>query len=178
MRKVFLQLQVSLDGYIAGPNRDLSWIARSMNEDLMAYIVGSLQGMDTQLIGRVTYQEQEGYWPSSTEPLAPLMNDSAKIVFSSTLDRTDWNNSRLAKGDPAEEIARLKEEPGGDIYVPGGASLVHALSAQRLIDEYRLLIHPTVVGGGLPLFKDPIDLKLESSQEFATGVVVNVYHPA
>jgi dihydrofolate reductase len=177
MRKVFLQLQVSLDGYIAGPNGDLTWIARSMNEDLMAYIVGSLQGMDTQLIGRVTYLEQAGHWPGSAEPLAPLMNASTKIVFSDTLTTTDWNNSRLAKASPAEEVARLKEEPGGDIYVPGGASLVHAMTRQRLIDEYRLLIHPTVLGGGLPLFTEPIDLELRETTPYDTGVVVNVYRP-
>lgn len=178
MRKTILQMHVSLDGYVAGPNGDLTWIARCMNDDLMKWIVESLSETDTQLLGRVAYEEQEGYWPSSTEPLAPLMNAATKVVFSSTLKKLAWSNSRLATASPAEEIARLRRRPGKDIYVPGGAGFVQSLSAQRLIDEYRLLVHPTVVGGGARLFKDPIDLRLTRTETFDTGVVAYTLKPA
>jgi dihydrofolate reductase len=178
MRKVVLQMVVSLDGYVAGPNGDLSWVFPGLDDDVRRWIVDSLSGIDTQLLGRVAYSEQEGYWPTATEELAPLMNESTKIVFASTLDKLGWSNSRLAEGSPAEEIARLKQEPGKDIYVPGGASFAQSLSAQGLIDEYRLIVNPVVLGGGLPLFTEPVNLKLLDSRAFGTGAVVLVYEPA
>jgi dihydrofolate reductase len=178
MRKVILQMVVSLDGYVAGPDGDLSWVFGGLDDDLRGWIVQSLSGIDTQLIGRVAYQEQEGYWPTATEPLAAVMNSSTKIVFSKTISALNWSNSRLAEGTPAEEIARLKRAPGKDIYVPGGASFVQSLSAQRLIDEYRLIVNPVVLGGGLPLFAEPIDLSLLSTKAFGTGAIALVYRPA
>ena len=178
MRKVVLQMVVSLDGYVAGPNGDLSWVFPGLDDDLRRWIVHSLSGIDTQLLGRVAYTEQAGYWPTATEDLAPLMNESTKIVFAGAVDNLDWSNSRLAAGSPAEEIARLKQEPGKDIYVPGGASFAQSLSAQGLIDEYRLIVNPVVLGGGLPLFKEPINLRLLDSKTFGTGAVVLVYEPA
>ncbi len=178
MRKVILQMMVSLDGYVAGPGGDLSWVFGGLDDELRGWIVESLKGIDTQLIGRTAYQEQEGYWPTATEPLAEVMNSSAKIVFSKTIEELSWANSRLAEGTPAEEIARLKAAPGQDIYVPGGASFVQSLAAEGLIDEYRLVAFPVALGGGLPLFAKPINLKLVDAKPFATGAVVLTYVPA
>jgi len=178
MRKVILQMMVSLDGYVAGPDGDLSWVFGGLDDELRGWIVDSLAGIDTQLIGRTAYQEQEGYWPTATEPLADIMNSSEKIVFTETLKSFGWSNSRAATGSPAEEIARLKAEPGGDIYVPGGASFAQSLSAQGLIEEYRLVVMPVAVGGGLPLFAKPVSLKLLDSRAFNTGAVVLVYETA
>lgn len=178
MRKVILQMAVSLDGYVARHDRDLSWIFPNIDEDLEKWILESLSGTDTQLIGGINYQEQAQYWPDATVDLAPIINGSMKIVFSSTLDKLDWSNSRLAEGTPAEEIAKLKEQPGKDIFVPGGAGFVQSLSSQGLIDEYRLLVMPLGIGTGMPLFKDPIDLKLLSVKSFSTGALVLTYVPA
>lgn len=180
MRKVFLQMVVSLDGYVAGPDGDLSWVFPGLDDDLRGWIVESLSGVDTQLLGRVSFLEQSQYWPTANEPLAPILNDSLKVVFSGTLspDKLEWQNSRLAEGTPAEEVARLKEQPGKDIYVPGGGTFAQSLSAERLIDEYRLIVHPVVLGGGLPLFSAPIDLRLLETKAFGTGSIVLVYRPA
>lgn len=181
MRRVFLQMVVSLDGYVAGPGGDQSWIFGSMDDSVRRHIADSLSGSDTQLIGRVSYQEQEPYWPTATDDLAPLINDSEKIVFTrhpEVLGELTWANSRLAAGSPAEEIARLKQLDGKDVYVPGGAGFVQELSAQRLIDEYRLIIPPVVLGGGLPLFRAPLELTLIGSQQFGTGTVASTYVPA
>jgi dihydrofolate reductase len=178
MRKVILQMMVSLDGYVAGPGGDLSWVFGGLDDELRSWIVESLRGIDTQLIGRTAYQEQEGYWPTSVEPLAEVMNTSVKVVFSKTIENLGWANSRLAEGTPAEEIARLKAGPGGDIYVPGGASFVQSLSADGLIDEYRLVVFPVALGGGLPLFAKPASLTLVDAKAFGTGAVVLTYSPA
>jgi len=106
------------------------------------------------------------------------MNRATKIVFSRTLKKVDWENCRLAAGDPAEEIAELKRQPGAAIAVAGGARFAQSLSEQGLIDEYDLTVHPVVLGAGIPLFTDPINLKLLSTRAFDTGAVVLNYEPA
>jgi dihydrofolate reductase len=175
LRKVVLQMFVSVDGYVAGPDRDMSWIFPSINDELRHWINDSLSGIDTQLLGRVSYQEQEGYWPTATEKLAPLMNNSTKIVFGKSPGRLTWSNSRMAEAGPAEEIAQLRQRPGGDIYVPGGAGFVQSLTEQHLIDEYRLITNPVALGSGLPLFTKPINFHLVETQSFYTGAVAHVY---
>jgi dihydrofolate reductase len=128
-------------------------------------------------MGRVTYEAMAGYWPMSTHPYAALMNDIPKVVFSRTLDRADWPDSQIARGDIADEVARLKREPGKDLIAHGGASFAQSLARHNLIDEYRLMIHPVAIGSGLPVFKDlttPLRLELIDARTFG-GTSVRVY---
>ncbi|MGO9753902.1 MAG: dihydrofolate reductase family protein [Solirubrobacteraceae bacterium] len=131
-------------------------------------------------MGRVTYNEMAAHWPVSTDEYAAPMNDVPEVVFSKTLASADWNDSRVARGDIAEEISAMRLEPGGDIIAWGGASFVQALSRQGLVDEYRLVINPVALGNGLPLFKDlsdPIELQLVEARTFASGAALHVYQP-
>jgi dihydrofolate reductase len=176
MRKVSLGMMLSLDGYVADSTGDIPFV--SFDDELEAYLLGVLADMDTMLVGRVNYEEQAAYWPRSTEPYAPLVNGHQKIVFSSTLRRVDWQNSRLATGSPAEEIERLRRQPGKTIGVAGGARFAQSLLRDGLIDELRLTIHPAVIGTGIPLFAEPQRLKLVDLKRFKSGVVTHIYQPA
>jgi dihydrofolate reductase len=134
------------------------------------------------LMGRVTYQEMSSYWPSADDPYAAPMNDIPKIVFSRTLSDADatWPQSRVARGELAAEIAAIKAEAGPDAIVWGGARLAGALAAADLIDEYRLLVQPLVLGRGQALFAQlPASrhLDLVETTSFASGIVVHVYRP-
>jgi dihydrofolate reductase len=144
--------------------------------------VQSLQQVGTHIMGRVTYEQMAGHWPhSGPGEYADLMNNIPKVVFSRTLTAAEWKESRIARGDLSEEIARLRAEPGKDIMAHGGASFVQALSREGLIDEYRLVIRPVALGSGMPLFKDlraPLPLRLVDSQAFTDGTMICVYEPA
>jgi dihydrofolate reductase len=175
MRKVVLMMHVSLDGFVGRSNGDLDWVFGDIDADVASWTMDLLRPMDTHLLGRGTYEEQSQYWPSSTDELAPVINDATKIVFSTTLDGVEWKNSQLVRGDVAEEIERLKQQSGGDMYVPGGARFAQSLSRQRLVDEYHLVVHPVVLGSGLPLFTDALDLRLLTARPFATGAVALTY---
>jgi len=177
MRKVVLLMSVSLDGFVARPDGDLSWLFPNINDEAMAWTVDSIRQSDTQIMGRVAYEEQVQHWPNSTDALAPLINDATKVVFSSTLEKVEWKNSRLATASLADEVAQLRQQPGSaDIFVPGGARIAQSLSTLGLIDEYRLLVHPVALGAGMPLFADTVELKLLSSTTFATGAVAMTYN--
>lgn len=181
MRKIRLSINVSLDGYVAGPNGELDWLFRTMNAAQQAWTTAFLREVDTILIGHATYQEQAAFWPSQAGEMATLMNSHTKIVFSSRLPALEWNHSRLAVSDVAQEIARLKREPGRDIYVTGGARLARSLSQRGLIDEYNLTIHPVLLGGGMPLFQEmseEIALTLVNTIPFETGAVQLIYQRA
>ena len=178
MRKVTLGMQVSLDGYVAAADGSLDWAFANFDAELGASAVEMLSQLDTILLGRANYQEQAAAWPNREGPLADIMNNMHKVVFSSTLARVEWANSRLAAGSPAEEIARLKQQPGKDIGVAGGARFAQSLSQQGLIDEYRLTIHPVALGSGMPLFAAPIKLKRVSAKTLASGVIISTYRPA
>jgi dihydrofolate reductase len=178
MRRVVLQMSVTLDGYVAGPGGELDWGIPDEHPDVRSWKVGSLRKVGTHIVGRVTYEAMSEHWPTATDDYAPLMNDTPKVVFSKTLRTADWANSRIARGDLTEEIAALKREPGGDIMAHGGASFVQALSRLGLIDEYRLVIHPVALGKGLPLFKDldaPLRLDLAEAKAFPGGTAIHVY---
>jgi dihydrofolate reductase len=181
VRKIRLSINVSLDGYVARSNGTLDWFFRTMNAAQQAWTTAFLREVDTILIGHATYLEQAAFWPSQTGEMATLMNSHAKIVFSSRLPTLEWNNSRLAVSDVAQEIARLKRELGRDIYVTGGARLARSLSQRGLIDEYNLTIHPVLLGGGMPLFQEPseeIALTLVNTIPFETGAIQLIYQRA
>lgn len=178
MRKVTLGMNVSLDGYVATVDGRLDWAFANFDAELGASAIETLSQLDTGLLGRVNYEEQSAVWPNQQGPMADIMNTLNKIVFSKTLSQVTWSNSRLATGSPAEEIARLKQQPGRDIGVAGGARFAQSLSKEGLIDEYRLTMHPVVLGSGLPLFVAPLKLKLVSARTLASGVVILTYQRA
>ena len=181
MRKVIVEMSVSLDGFVApaegAPDH------RSAPEDpvLKQRKLDWMRDAGIHAMGRVTYQEMAGHWPYSSDEYAAPMNELPKVVFSKSLQNADWNNSRVARGDFGEEIATLRREPGGDIIAWGGAAFVQALSRAGLVDEYRLVINPVALGDGLPLFKGlsaPIGLQLIEATAYASGAVLHVYRPA
>jgi dihydrofolate reductase len=177
MRPVVLQMGVTLDGYVAGQG---DWGLPPEHPDVQAWKVASLERVGTHIMGRVTYQEMASYWPNATSQYAGFMNTVPKVVFSATLDAAGWPVTKIARGDLTEEIAALKNEPGGEIMAHGGAAFVQALSRHRLIDEYRLVILPVALGGGLPLFKDlpkPLRLDLTEARTFPDGTAIHVYQP-
>ena len=179
MRRVTLQMGMSLDGYVAS---DREHPGASVPEDaaLISWKVDRLAKAGAHLMGRATYQEMAAYWPRSTEPYAAPMNDIPKVVFSKTLSHASWPTTRIARGDVAAEIAALKEEPGPDVVAHGGASFAAALAAHGLIDEYCLAIQPVAIGRGRALFAElPAAQRLEliEARNFECGVVVHIYRP-
>jgi dihydrofolate reductase len=181
MRKVRLTINVTLDGYVAGPNGELDWVFRTMSSTQVAWTTAFLREVDTILIGHTTYLEQVAMWPSQTSEMATLLNSHAKIVFSSQLRALEWNYSRLAVSDVAQEIAHLKREPGRDIYVTGGARLARSLSQRGLIDEYNLTIHPILLGSGMSPFREPseeIALTWVHTIPFESSAIQLIYQKA
>src|SRR5262249_36886993 len=178
MRKVVLMMHMSLDGFVGRANGDLDWIFPDMDEDLQQWTFDTLRPMDTQLIGGGNYQEQSQYLPAAGGGLAPPLNRATKNGFSTTPETVEWRHSRPSTTAAATEVKLLKEQPGNDIYVPGGARFAQSLSRLGLIDEYRLVVHPVALGTGLPLFADPVSLRLVTSRQFATGAVAFTYQRA
>ncbi|MCT2586823.1 dihydrofolate reductase family protein [Actinophytocola gossypii] len=178
MRKVVLMMSVSLDGFVARTNGELDWLFPNMSADVVDWSSETLSEADTHVLGKENYLEQAAHWPTATDDLAPLINRATKVVFSSTLTTADWANSRIATGDLAKEIDALKQEPGGMIFVPGGARFAQSMSRAGLIDEYRLLVHPVALGAGQPLFAEEIALELIGTRSFETGVTALTYRRA
>jgi dihydrofolate reductase len=178
MREVVLQMTVSLDGFVAGPNGPGDLSVGDELPEVRAWKVGRLRRAGTHIVGRVTYEQMAAHWPTATDEYAPFMNTLPKVVFSRTLETAGWPETRIATGPLADEIAALRDEPGGEIVAHGGAAFVQELSRQHLIDEYRLVICPVALGRGLPMFKDlvsPLRLELVEASTFADGTAIHVY---
>jgi len=183
MRKIILMMSVSLDGFIEGPNRELDW--GMVDDELHRHFNEQLGAMGAFLNGRVMYELMAGFWPtadtdpSSTEPMVEfsrIWRDMPKIVYSRTLERADWNTTVVRDLVP-EEVMELKAQPGGDLSL-GGADLAAAFMRHDLIDEYRLYVHPIIIGRGKPLFPPSdatIDLRLVEGRRFGNGVVLLRY---
>ena len=181
MRKLVALMHVSLDGFAAGPNGELDWAI--VDEDIEQYVEKLLKPVDMALYGRITYGMMESYWPtvpanpaSSRHDLehAHWVENVSKVVFSRTLSKVEWHNTRLIKDAIAEEVSQLKREPGGDMMIFGSPSIVHMLTPTGLIDEYLINVNPLVLGGGTPLFKGvegSIPLKLVEAKTFRSGVL-------
>lgn len=178
MRKVVVTEFLTLDGVMEAPEK---WTSPFGNEEIAKYKFDELFASDALLLGRVTYQGFAAAWPSRTDEsgFADRMNSLPKFVASTTLRELKWNNSSLIKENVAEGISRLKQQPGQNILIYGSGALVHTLAQHDLIDEYRLLVYPVVLGSGKRLFKDGSDtaLKLAETQAFSTGVVALHYGP-
>jgi dihydrofolate reductase len=183
MRTIILMMSVSLDGFIEGPNRELDW--HMVDDELHSHFNEQLRTMGAFLNGRVTYELMARFWPtadadpSSTGPMvefARIWRDMPKIVFSKTLERADWNTT-IVRDVRVEEIQALKAQPGGDLAL-GGADLAAAFMRHDLIDEYRIYVHPIVIGRGKPLFPRSdikITLRLADTRTFGNGVVLLRY---
>ncbi len=181
MRKVIAWELVSLDGVMEAPEK---WSFQFHNDEMVEAQGAAMAEADAMLLGRVTYQELASYWPyqnSADQPFTDYLNNTSKYVVSTTLEEPlAWQNSTLIKGNVAEEIARLKQQPGKDIGIVGAGTLVRSLLADDLLDELRLMIHPMVVGRGKRLFEDggdPKELILVDAKTFSTGVLYLTYRP-
>src|SRR5215210_360990 len=189
VRKVIVSEFVSLDGVMEDP----SWTFQFSSEEQERFKFDELAASDTLLLGRVTYEGFAAAWPNMMEQYrgprraelgeyADMMNGYPKFVVSTTLEEPlEWNNSNLTKENVAEEVSRLKQQPGKDILIFGSGDLVNTLMQHDLIDEYRLMVFPVVVGSGKRLFGDGIDtkvLRLVETKTFSSGVVVLSYQPA
>lgn len=192
MRKIIASINITLDGFMAGPHYELDWHFPYWTEEMAEFTGMELQKADTILLGRVTYEAMANHWSSANYDLsysredlaiAELMNNHAKIVFSRTLSRTNWNNSRIGGSDLQAEVYQLKNEPGENrknILLFGSHSIARALQGLNLIDEYILWVHPVFVGRGKALFHaSPAQrLGLLHSRTFRSGVVLLRYETA
>ncbi len=179
MRKIVATEFVTLDGVMEEPGE---WSVQFRNEEAAKFKLDELFASDALLLGRLTYQGFAAAWPSMTdeEGFADRMNSLPKFVVSTTLKEVAWNNSTLISENIPEEVAKLKQQPGQDILIYGSADLVHTLMQHGLIDEYRLMVHPIVLGRGKRLFRDGSDttaLRLMDTRTTSTGLVILTYEP-
>jgi dihydrofolate reductase len=186
MRKLKLQVQITVDGYVAGPNGELDWMTWNLDDKLIQFINDLTDSSDTILLGRKMTDGFIDYWegivnnqPDSPEyTFAKKMVDTPKVVFSKTLEESRWNNTTVAKGNLADEIAHLKQQKGKDIVVYGGAGFVSSLIKEGHIDEFNLFVNPVMISKGLRIF-DRLDqrqkLSLLDATPYECGVSVLRY---
>jgi len=191
MRKVHLFMTLSLDGYFEGPNHDLSW--HNVDDEFNKFAIEQLKETDLILFGRRTYQLMEAFWPKAARDpatsrdnleIANLIDKANKIVFSRTLDKVNetenWRNVKLVHKFDSKEIERLKEQPGKGIWV-GGSNLALSFIKAGLIDEFRFMINPVLIGGGTPIFEgigSKLSLELTKTHRFESGNILLYYRPA
>jgi dihydrofolate reductase len=205
MRKLILKMSITLDGFVGGADGTIDWIFTTTDEEAKKWIADTIRQAGVHVMGSRTFADMAAYWPASKDILAAPMNQIPKVVFSRTNDpklsattkaledanrdapvdearaAASWSQSRIASGDLAQEITRLKEGPGGDIVAHGGAGFARSLVASGLIDEYQFVVHPVALGRGLPLFSQlskPLRLTLVNTTRFPAGAVAHVYRPA
>jgi dihydrofolate reductase len=178
MRKIIVSEYVTLDGVMEEPG---TWSFPFWNEEASQFKFEELKASDGLLLGRVTYQGFAKAWPTMTDTgeYGERMNSLPKYVVSTTLSEATWN-ARLIKDHIAEAVSRLKQESGQDLLVFGSGELVHTLMQHDLVDEYRFMVHPLILGSGKRLFRDGIEkkvLRLVETRTFSSGVVVLSYQP-
>jgi dihydrofolate reductase len=175
MRKLVVTAFVSLDGIVEDP----AWTFKYWNDETAKFKGEETTASDALLLGRVTYQGFAQAWPESKEQGAPYFNSVRKYVVSTTLDKAEWNNSVLIKDNVVQEITKLKQQDGKDITVHGSGTLVQTLIQNDLVDCYRLLVYPLVLGKGKRLFEEGTTstLKLVEAKPFSSGVVALIYEP-
>jgi dihydrofolate reductase len=202
MRNLILKMSISVDGYVGGPQAGIDWIFDTMDAEATAWTMDAIMKAGLHAMGSQTFYDMVSYWPTSTEPFAAPMNEIPKAVFSrkgldparptsgaardavrqrketaETPALATWTDVPVYTGDLAEEIARLKAQPGKDIVAHGGAGFAQSLVQTGLIDEYMLLVHPVALGEGLRLFPQRVNLRLVSVTAFPKGAVAHVYQP-
>ncbi len=171
----------TLDGFFEGSKPwDLDFHETAWGDELEQFSLEQLREVGVLLFGRKTYEGMGDYWSKEKGDIADLINALPKVVFSRTLTQADWNNTRLVSASAEDEVARLKDQPGGDLFVFGSAELSASLMRARLFDEYRICIAPVVAGGGTPLFKqspEDLHLTLEEARPLRTGAIILRYRP-
>lgn len=185
MRKLMVFNSVTADGYFTDKNNDMSWAHRPSDPEWDKFVAGNAESGGELLFGRVTYQMMASFWPTDAAKkqfptVAEGMNSSPKIVFSRTLDNVSWENTRLIKGNLADEVRKLKEEAGDQMVIMGSGSIISQLALEKVIDEYQLVVNPIVLGAGRTIFdgiKEKLKLKLTSSRTFGNGNVLLRYQP-
>jgi dihydrofolate reductase len=181
MAPLILKMSVSLDGYVASPDGRTDWLAAGRSDDSTSWVLDTVSNAGAHVIGAATYAAWAGYWPGASGPFAKAMNEIPKIVFSSSLTSVDWGDTEIADGGLAEEVARLKQERSSDGYllVQGGTRFARSLVEAGLIDEYRLVIHPVVLGAGERIFTAPLTIESMSTTVFSGGAAAHVFtaHP-
>lgn len=184
MRKLKLQVQMTVDGFVGGPKGELDWMTWKWDNKLESYANELTDSIDTILIGRKMTEGFISYWTNAlTKPddpeyaFAKKMIDTPKIVFTKTLDKSNWENTILAKGNLSDEVKKLKNQNGKDIIVYGGANFVSNLIKAGLIDEFYLFINPAIIGSGLTIFGEisRINFSLTESIPFDSGIVLLNY---
>lgn len=183
MRKVDFFMLTSLDGYFEGPDKDITW--HNVDEEFNEFAIEQLNSVDTLIFGRVTYEMMASYWPTpaavSNDPIvAGKMNSLPKIVYSKSLSGVNWQNTRLIRDNFVEETLKLKQAPGRDLIIFGSSDLAVTFIEHGLIDEFRIMVNPVVLGDGKPLFKglnDKLQLKLLKTKTFNAGNVLMYYSP-
>ena len=183
MRKIIFFMLTSLDGYFEGTGRDISW--HNVDEEFNEFAIEQLNTVDTLLFGRVTYEMMASYWPTpaakTNDPVvAEKMNTTPKLVFSKTLEKGEWQNTRLIKDNFVEEMQKLKKQSGKDMIILGSSDLAVTFIEHGLIDEFRVMVNPLVLGDGKSLFKGikgKLDLKLIKTRAFKNGNVLLYYEP-
>lgn len=186
MARVSVFNHVSLDGYFTDQNGDMSWAHRGDDPEWNAFAAENAKGGGVMLFGRVTYEMMASYWPTPAAleqyPIvAERMNNGPKVVFSRTLDKAAWKNTKLVKSDPAGEVRKLKKAPGGDMVIMGSGTIISQLAQAGLVDEYQMVVNPIVLGQGRTLFeglKNKVNLKRTKSRAFGNGNVFVCYEPA
>lgn len=187
MRKLKLQVQISVDGFVAGPYGEMDWLVWDWDEALKQYVSALTEPVDTIILGRKLAEGFIPHWtaqlddPETADDSARKFVETPKVVFTHTLHDSQWANTRLAKGDLVEEITRIKNQDGGDIFAYGGGSFVTSLIGEGLIDEYHLFVNPVLLGDGMTIFTEARykqDLVLMQSIPFACGIVLLHYEPA
>jgi dihydrofolate reductase len=183
MRKIILFNMVTLDGFFAGPDGNIDW--HRTDDEFNRFAIDQTGAAGGLIFGRVTYELMASYWPTQSaladDPqVTEIMNSKPKFVVSRTLEQATWQNTRLIRSNLVSEMQQLKQQPGGDLFVFGSAKLAATLIEHGLIDEYRLIIAPLVLGSGMPCFPGihaPLTLKLISSRIFQNGNVLLTYQP-
>jgi dihydrofolate reductase len=186
VRGLSMFMHVSLDGYYADAAGDMSWAhAGSDDPELQAFVAANAASASVLVFGRRTYQMMASYWPTpAAEAQDPVvaagMNAAPKIVFSRTLERADWTNTRLYRGDMVAAMTAIKAEPGPDLAILGSGEIVAQLAAAALIDTYQIMVNPVALGAGRALFgglETPVSLRLTSTRAFGSGKVLLCYAP-
>jgi dihydrofolate reductase len=185
MRKLKLQVQLSIDGFIAGPNGEMDWLTFNWDDELKQYVTELTESVDCIVLGRKLAQGFIPHWAARPDYEDPKgidkINDTPKVVFTKTWETNEWPNTTLAKGDLTEEITALKNQPGQDMIVYGGGSFVASLLKAGLIDELNLLVNPVALGAGMPIFsslESPQKYVLETSKGFSCGITLLKYRKA
>ncbi|MFW6074028.1 MAG: dihydrofolate reductase family protein [Chloroflexota bacterium] len=184
MRKLKLQTQITIDGYMAGPNGEMDWMLFPWSDDVGEYVNTLMESVDTMILGRKLAEGFIPHWASQPEgePQEAIdwMNNTPKVVISNTLTESPWENAVVAGGDLADTVNRLKAESGGDLIAYGGGTLVSSLVNAELIDEMHLFVNPTAIGAGMPVFGHPSGYKqfrFVATHPFECGITALHFEP-